>query len=331
MSQLHLFWQQLHNFLIEAGHAADAIAARRITILTFQLVVVEDYLRQLLTPQVFDAYFRQAPTRRVPLDRLRIPPEFSLAAFRFGHSLARPSYDSLGDSQVDTPIAQIFRRGRRLDARHQVIWEGFFGWPRTVGVQNAMQIDPWITPTLAVLPDGQDLTMNLIVRNLEAAQGLPSGATYIDSLLASTNGDALAAQFGLARLHDFGELGEAVDDVIALDALPLWPAILLEAWQQEAHFGLGPLGSLICAEVFRHAIESAEISIYRIAPFDVLAHLGTFGQALKSVMVAHQDQLDGSRSLCMRHLIEVVRHHLTTAPVTPGPNTPRGVGYVHDS
>ena len=58
LAQLHRFWQRFHNFLLQQGLAANPVQAREFVTKVVQLLVVEDFLRQVLEPRVFASYFR---------------------------------------------------------------------------------------------------------------------------------------------------------------------------------------------------------------------------------------------------------------------------------
>jgi hypothetical protein len=92
--------------------------------------------------------------------------------------------------------------------------------------------------------------------------------------------------------------------------LPLWPYILLEAVKASGGRHLGPLGSLICAEVIANAISLSQDSIYPdglpVSVDTVLTTLGPLGKRIRSVQRANVDNVTGTRSLSMRHIIELV-------------------------
>ena len=110
LAQLHRFWQRFHNFLLQQGLAANPVQAREFVTKVVQLLVVEDFLRQVLEPRVFASYFR-SNERWLTFDGSGIPPHFSHAGFRFGHSMVRASYESFAGG-VERNLQDLLRQGQ---------------------------------------------------------------------------------------------------------------------------------------------------------------------------------------------------------------------------
>jgi hypothetical protein len=303
VAQLHLFWQQLHNFTLSSRCASNGTQARKLVTQVFQLLVVEDYLRQLLAPDVFCAYFHEGQ-RWLDLGPLPMPPVFSHAVFRFGHSMVRRAYDGFPhNGVVDVPLPELFRRGQPLDLQHQVDWRAFFGWPRAPRPpQGAMAIDVRIASGMAQVPVPGHGVVNIVRKNLEAgiAADLLPGKRY-------------AQRFGIEPLLNLGELEDLLPPGSGIDInnLPLWPYVLLEAMHPDNGHGrrLGPLGSAICAQVLADSIVNARPSIYEsgFRPVDeVLKTLGALGERIQAVRQANAHLVARQRSFCMRHIIDLV-------------------------
>lgn len=311
VAQLHLFWQRLHNVIVDRRYATDVAEARRFVTLIYQLVVVEDYLRLVLAPSVFDSCFR-FDERPLKLPAGSIPPEFALAAFRFGHSMVRPFYERACPLRPDINLKDLFQSGRNLDPTLEVNFRELFGWPVLENdVEDAMFIDPFVTGAMRQVPIPGGGTINIAEKNLRAAAGLPSGKAYVEKLLAGPRGPALRAAFGLTPLSHIDQLAEKLpaDLGITIDNLPLWPYVLVEAAQAGRGEHLGMLGSLICAEVLANAIAGAQNSIYRDgwrSVDEVLSGLGDLGTALQELRRKHANAGFSNRTFCMRHVIELV-------------------------
>lgn len=322
VSQLHLLWQRFHNFTITSGCASNATQGRRLVTLVFQLLVVEDFLRLLLAPAVFESCFR-FDQRWLNFDPSRIPPEFSHAAFRFGHSLVRESYNSFRpDVTSDVDLKEIFRANENLPPELEINWGGFFDWPVPQNdVQGAMVIDPFIAPDMAAVrvPSRGPEPVNVIYMNLRAgnAAGLPPGKTYAAEWLPKCRNGLINGTFKdnvqLDALQDLGELEKVdlsrSDARITIDNLPLWPYVLLEAMQASKGKHLGTLGSLICAEVLANSIVKAPTSIYRNGwpgIDNVLDTLGELGVRIQAVRRAYAASAGNGRTFCFRHILELV-------------------------
>jgi hypothetical protein len=106
--QIHALWQRLHNKIMAelaqttdqrgpiTGKPAFDTAQRRVR-WHYQWVVLHDFLRRIVGDKMFNAVyskgkpdlqFYQPDDARYPY----MPVEFSVAAYRFGHSMVRPSY-----------------------------------------------------------------------------------------------------------------------------------------------------------------------------------------------------------------------------------------------
>ncbi len=210
VSQLHLFWQRFHNAILQRGYAHNASEARVMTTLVFQLVVVEDYLRQVLAPAVFDSVFR-FDQRWLNLSTRPIAREFAHAAFRFGHSMVRPFYESF-PQKPDVTLPELFQTNRNLDPRLELDFRRMFGWPVLNNrVEDAMTIDPFITREMRQVPIPTGGTINIAEMNLRA--GIVGAAAARQGLCANNCWRArmaakLAAAFGVRPLPDLGPLAD---------------------------------------------------------------------------------------------------------------------------
>ncbi|MFL5112352.1 MAG: peroxidase family protein [Microvirga sp.] len=119
ISQLTALFHQLHNIIYaklsdaQAGPSSDFqnyrqfLEARKIAALAYRSVIINDLLKLLLEPEVYKYYSSSAT--KYPEDFLdptndgRVPVEFSHAAYRFGHVMARFSY-ALTPKQMNGPI-----------------------------------------------------------------------------------------------------------------------------------------------------------------------------------------------------------------------------------
>jgi hypothetical protein len=287
--------------MLTSGCAGDFGEARRLTTLLFQLVVVEDYLRQLLAPDVYCGYFHRGE-RWLELNPGQIPREFSHAAFRFGHSMVRAAYRSFpSHPNSDVPVGELFRTNQSLSSEYEVDWTGFFGWPDE-RAQSSLPISTYITPAMRELPrllGGPAGTVDVVLANLKASESLPPGRIC-------------AERYGVAPLKrlsdDFaGRLKPGSG--VTIENLLLWPYLLLEAEFESEGRRLGRLGSIICAETLANAIAHAPHSILADGPAhleDVLDALGPLGRRIRAVQRARGRSPRGERSFCMRHALALL-------------------------
>jgi hypothetical protein len=255
VSQLQLAFLKLHNAVLDHVEAApqlkrtgesDFAAAQRLTRWLYQWSVVHDFLPRVAGQDVVDDIFRKhgnRPVRTKVFDwekRIFMPVEFSVAAYRFGHSMVRARYP-LNSAKPDVPFfggAEDMQGFRPLPAGHTVEWTHYFPIDGSSPTMSRA-IDTHLVPPLHGLPasvvgiDAGTGLANLAQRNLRRgdALGLPSG-------------DTVAKKFGVTALS-VAELsvpggGEA----------PLFWYVLKEAEVQTRGQRLGELGGRIVAEVF---------------------------------------------------------------------------------
>ena len=280
LSQLHVLFMNLHNRMavdMRARRATDLAAVRRQVTLIYQLVVVRDYLRRLLHPEVYAYLFppqwsampkNKGILQPTPGTRARIPIEFSAAAFRFGHSIIRRRYRVSADRTLS--IDELLQRSQRREPAYAVDWKyqldmRAYGGPAP---QQSMPID--FAFEVPELP-----TRNL-ERGLEV--DLPDAQALLQAIRAVPKYRTLVSQSKI----NTGPAGYPFHQVMVdwqYDQLtPLWLYIVLEAQatQQLGKQTLGVLGSVIVGETIRAVLASSRDSIYHLSEQE-LAELAFFG------------------------------------------------------
>jgi hypothetical protein len=259
---LQLVFLQLHNKLFSEVAADGAIPPERRFPETqqrvcwhYQWVVVDDFLRLLVGDDLLTQLFHFDATSGkpdfdldyyTPANKPYMPVEFSVAAYRFGHSQVRPAYDLNGtvtNRPIFLPGDQVgefddLRGFRPLPEQWAIDWRLFFPIDGSAS-QPSRRIDARLAGGLFDLPGvppGQP--QSLAERNLVRGEsfGLPSG-------------QAVAKHLGVTPLTG-QQLG-------APEPTPLWFYILKESEltpkdpTDAASRGkqLGPVGARIVAEV----------------------------------------------------------------------------------
>jgi Animal haem peroxidase len=270
IAQIHVAFLRAHNKLIEEGFKFED--ARRLMEWRHQWIVVHEFLPEVLDPDVYNDVFRanrshphitQIHTRYYDPSnaaKAEMPVEFSVGAYRFGHSQVRAAY-RLAENlpELPAPFIQVFhpaepdlRGGRPIAADRVIFWPNFLNVDGlTPAVNISRKIDTLLSSGLFNLPiPGAEASGTAILakRNIQRAReyGLPSG-------------QAVAKRLGLPALKnsEIAPEGSALaaagltDDPLGpyKGEAPLWLYILAEA--QIVHNGakLGPVGSRIVAEV----------------------------------------------------------------------------------
>jgi hypothetical protein len=278
IAQLHVAFLRAHNEIVWQGHTFEA--ARRLLRQHYQWLVIEDFLKKVADPAIVQAVKVKNKCFDPAAGEFFMPLEFTVAAYRFGHSMVRASYEynfnffgdraaTLDDLFTFTALSGNLGPGRgssTLPGMWIIEWERFVA----VGDEKnaARRIGATLIEPLSRLRDelGQPLPppdeARLAVRNLLRGY-----------LLRMPTGQAVARALKLPVLSPDEILAAAADnqrDILRnagfLERTPLWFYILAEAAHlAEATHGqkdhLGPVGSTIIAEVLIGLIRRSEDSI----------------------------------------------------------------------
>lgn len=251
ISQLHRLFAAFHNAvwdgLSDIGANERFEEAQRIVRWHYQWIVIHEFLRRTVGKRAMD-WAMETPFEFDADCGPFMPLEFSVAAYRFGHSQVRPGYllSRPGDTPrgaaifpeaVDDPdFSRDLRGGRVVPAELRVDWEAFFG----PTAQASKRIDTLISTPLLRLPQtvtGDAAPMNsLAVRNLQRGvdAGLPSG-------------QSVAAHLELEPLSD-AEIWRGVEG--GAGPAPLWFYCLREAETRTGGARLAGVGARIVARTF---------------------------------------------------------------------------------
>lgn len=253
ISQIHVAFLLVHNKLVDSGLSYDD--AHRRTVSLYQHLVLNEYLPHVVGQPTLDG-LRNGSIERVYKpgnpNANKTPVEFSVAAFRFGHSQVRRAYEltnTTGKIQVfDLGGAPDLRGGRQLPGGRQIDWGNFVSEltrPDNVAHLNvSRKIDTLISRSLFQLPiPGVEATGSnvLAFRNMvrSDAYDMPSG-------------QEVAAKLGIpvippADLH----AGPGFEN-----GTPLWYYILAESSRAADGKTLGPVGGRIVGDVLLSLLEN---------------------------------------------------------------------------
>ncbi len=273
----NLMVQGLHAaFLLFHNHAVDDVRvrgddpidtftkARQLVQWHYQWLVVNQVLPNFVGQPVVDDVLHRGPRWFRP-DPAYIPVEFSGAAYRFGHSMVRPSYRAnlagdggkpffglVFDSRVVTPDGANPTtdpgdlRGGFRSARRFVGWQTFFdfGGAHSTDVRPNKVIDTTLSTPLFALPTGA-------IAHIPGAPGptaLPQRTLLRHLTWSLPSGQRVARRMGVAPLarQDLADLAGFGHDLDR--STPLWLYVLREADLATGGQFLGPVGGRIVAE-----------------------------------------------------------------------------------
>jgi hypothetical protein len=294
ISQLQLAFLKFHNKVVDIITPTTPREmlfdeARRIVRWHYQWIVIHDFLFHILGGDDVVNDIIKLNKYKVPLgggtrdvqgaldvdlkfykyrNQPFMPVEFSVAAYRFGHSMVRGNYSLNAASDAEEDQIPIFGPDPTKDLRGfqkrragiVIEWPRFFEFVgNTAKLQPTRKIDTKLSFGLSILPDSVagDQFKALAVRNLlrSKALGLPSGQAVARAMGMPKDIILSAADIKLT-----GNLAKFNDNT------PLWFYILKEAEVRCQGKKLGPVGGRIVAEVLLGLLDGDPQSFLNVDP-----------------------------------------------------------------
>lgn len=278
---IHSLFIRFHNNVVDRIRrreprlsATEVFArARREVVSAYQWMVVTDYLPRVVGQRNVDAVVRRRGSRWTTslhdyTTCAQMPVEFSVAAYRFGHSQVRAFYRINSATDPLPVFSGTFEPGSDLTgfspspSSFAIDWNLFVP-TRTRSAQPSYKIDASLTNSLSLLPlptTGAG-PANLALRNLLRGQqlGLPSGQDVARAMgitpLADDRIYIGAATGDAADRRPITEISSAF-----AGSAPLWVYVLAEAAVNPAG-RLGPVGGRLVAETVVGLLASDATSI----------------------------------------------------------------------
>jgi hypothetical protein len=293
VAQTHAAFIRFHNRVVDTLPNSVPMAkrferARGIVTRHYQWMLRTDFLPRICQPgtvnDVFSNGRKAFEVGATPTDVPTMPIEFSVAAFRLGHSMIRRAYNwnkffDFGSGTLDYLF--IFSAGSGnlggalfLDGTWVADFRRLYDFSDAgrddlvvpdAKFNHTMRIDTKLALPLRDLPGFPADENDLALRNLERARmvKLATGqqmATFLKSkgvTLTKLTADQIREGKNGATLEDLTQTQRAA----AVKDTPLWFYILREAELNQGR--LKGVGARIVAETFHRAMEGSQISIVR--------------------------------------------------------------------
>ena len=258
VSQMQLMFLRLHNKFIDMGMHFEE--AQRECRYHYQYIVLHDFLRRVCDEEIYDFAVEQLYRHDFPMlygpnehEKLDMPVEFSVAAYRFGHSMVRSSF------RVNRRYRDIELFDERFSTigfthvpvRLTVDWRYLLDMDGRIRYQKSRKIDEKLATELNNLPFVTDPNPNnrsLAFRNLVRGRslGLPSGQAVASALADCGYPIDPGVDLKLSQITGWRGLSRDVKEELS-EASPLFFYLLRESALGER---LGKTGSAILMEVF---------------------------------------------------------------------------------
>jgi hypothetical protein len=276
---LHAAFLLFHNAAVDLVRSrtpsvADGQAfaeARRLTTWHYQWMILHEFLPLFVGQAMVDTILTHGRRFYMPRnDEAFIPVEFQIA-YRFGHSMVRPSYRAnlagdhgqpffglVFDPSQEGRVDPADLRGGARAPRRFIGWQTFFDFGDGQVKPNKLIDTKLSTPLfnlpLAAIPAGSpptSLPQRTLLRHL--TWQLPSGQA-----LAEAMGAPVLSSADLAELRPIR--------ASFATATPLWYYILKEAEVMEGGLHLGPVGGRIVGEVFIGLLQTDPNAYVNVQP-----------------------------------------------------------------
>ncbi|HYP53233.1 MAG TPA: peroxidase family protein [Pyrinomonadaceae bacterium] len=291
VAQLHTAFLRAHNALVKRG--LTFAQARRELTQHYQHIVIHEFLKTIADPQIVDRIIRYGNRfYDASGPRFFMPLEFAVAAYRFGHTLVRSTYDfNLNFNTSDQPgtvpaslqllftftalSGQLGPGGTpgagsdTLPDNWIIEWENFVGAGRPV--QWARRVDTKLAEPLFELrdllgnpvqpPDGARLAVRNLLRGYLLR--MPTGQAVARAIGAQplTPPELMAVASSVPAAPGEESQATVLRDSAFLRRTPLWYYVLAEGAARGGGNRLSPVGSTIVAEVLIGLVRRSNDSI----------------------------------------------------------------------
>jgi hypothetical protein len=300
IAQLHTAFLRFHNSVVEWVQANETDyctsetqvfeRAQQLTRWHHQWLVVNDYLKTVTLAGVADKVLLGGLKFYNPSGEPFMPLEFSVAAYRFGHTMVRAAYDhnrnfgraAAGQTQAPlipnasfdllfaftgngNPPFPVPGTTDTLPFNWIIEWDRFVDKGSSVPDHFARKIDTRLAPPLKEMVNEGNAVTDVDIKAI--LKGLARRNLLRGYLLSIPTGQSVAQAMGITLLsedelkqNNSDALNGVLDDNGFLQKTPLWYYLLKESEVRANGNSLGELGSRIVCETIigqlRHDPES---------------------------------------------------------------------------
>lgn len=275
ISQMHLLFLRLHNRILDSLVGSTPAehrfgAAQRETRYHYQYIVLHDFLRRVCDPKIYQFALTKLAAHKYPLiykpdahGNLPMPVEFSVAAYRFGHTMVRSAYPANGQY----PNVELFDEAfgtlgfSPVPTKLTVDWRYQLDVDDCISHLESKAIDHLLADELIRLPNpvvGKSASANdrsLAFRNLLRGNvlALPSGQAVATALKAAGYPINPAQNLKFNTLPGWANLPAAMRTKLEKKT-PLFFYMMREGGVIGGGNHLGPVASAVLLEVFIGAL-----------------------------------------------------------------------------
>jgi hypothetical protein len=297
VAQTHLAFLKFHNKRADASPEKSFEEIKRDVVLHYQAIVLTDFLPRVMQQDILQDVLENGRKFYTDTEKHKdcMPVEFSVAAYRMGHSMVRPSYEwnRIFNTNGPAGIATFkdlfefsggsgsrgsndrpFRGEPTLPSNWIVDWRLMYEIPLEDGTFHSQRnrtrkLDERMALDLKTLPEFQQQSP----QPPEAFWSLATRNLLRGRMLFLPTGQEAAAALGVTALTpEEILLGVPPDQANQLTQLgftkttPLWYYILREAMLHNDGNKLGVVGSRILAETFVGLIQNSGINVLEESP-----------------------------------------------------------------
>lgn len=267
ISQLHVAFLRAHNKIVRRENCSFD-DAREMLRQHYHWIIIHDFLKQITAEGTVEAVLSNPNPLYNPGAGDFLPLEFTVAAFRFGHSMIRSFY-YLNSNYPSRDLALLFTL-KALGAHPTLPEDTVIDWRAFLGggfpqANTARLLDTrLIDPLRAVLDEAErpvPCETRLAVLDLKRGymMRIPTGQAVAQRLCTHVMTPAEIEE----AVADEGQIRVLCESGF-LERTPLWYYILAEAASKKVGGGghrLGPVGSRLVAEVLVGLVRRSKSSI----------------------------------------------------------------------